>query len=698
MTLDSLTSRRFIACSVLLLCTPVFATDNDVRQLDDITVTSDLRGDTSADELATSISVIDEETLQAVTEQHFEELIEYVPNLNYSSATSRARYFQIRGIGERSQYEGAPNPSVGFLVDDIDFSGIGTAATLFDVEQVEVLRGPQGTRYGANALAGLIYVKSRDPEFDSSFRLSSLIGDDGDRSAGFSATGAINEASTAAYRFSLQQYRADGFRFNDFFNSDDTNERDELVSRAKFRFLPSDRATLDLTLLYADLDNGFDTFNPENTFVTHADDPGRDSQQSTGASARFSLRGDHHDLLSITSLADSDILYSFDGDWGNDEYFGEFAPYDFTARNDRQRKTLSQEIRLLSNASSRLFNDRTDWLAGIYALKLEEDNQFEDFFNDFLFRDLQSDYEATSLALFGQLDSALTDDLVLTTGIRVERRSADYRDTSGLDLSPTDTMVGGQISLRKSLASGQQLYTTLSRGYKAGGFNLGIELPAERREFEPEYLWNLEAGIKGLGMNGRLHSALSVFYARREDMQVSTSFQADPTDPLTFLFFTDNAASGENYGIELDARYLASRNITLYGSLGVLKASFRDFVTAERDLTDRDQAHAPGYQFALGMEYFSDNGLFTRVDVTGRDDFFFSNSHDQQSDAYHLVNLKAGYRADAWSVHLFANNLMDEEYATRGFFFGNEPPDFPNRLYTQFGNPRHIGIQAEISF
>ena len=87
-----------------------------------------------------SVTVLDRTAIQDAGQQHFESLTQLVPNLNTAGGTSRARYFQIRGIGELEQYQGAPNPSVGFLIDDIDFSGVGGVATLFDTEQIDVLR------------------------------------------------------------------------------------------------------------------------------------------------------------------------------------------------------------------------------------------------------------------------------------------------------------------------------------------------------------------------------------------------------------------------------------------------------------------------------------------------------------------------------------------------------------------------------
>ena len=117
------------------------ATDGAIEE---IIVTADFRPRSELD-TASSVTVMTEAIIKSRAAQHFEELVNAIPNVNYASGSNRARFFQIRGIGERSQFAAPINPSVGFLVDNIDFSGAATIATMMDVEQVEVLRGPQGT-------------------------------------------------------------------------------------------------------------------------------------------------------------------------------------------------------------------------------------------------------------------------------------------------------------------------------------------------------------------------------------------------------------------------------------------------------------------------------------------------------------------------------------------------------------------------
>lgn len=672
---------------------------NNTEQLSELTVSADLREDTNVRAIATSVSVLDEDTLSQAGTQHFQDVMDLVPNLNWSGSTSRPRYFQIRGIGERSQYEGAPNPSVGFVIDDIDFTGIGGAATLFDLQQIDVLRGPQGTRYGANALAGLIYVKSQDPSFKQAYTLETTIGDYGTYAAGFSATGALGNSERAAYRFAAHQYNSDGFRRNDFHNMDDSDNIDELMLRSKINWTVNDVWQADLTLMLVDINNGFDKWNPENTFTTHSDDLGIDDQRSVGFSVRNTIStAANFDLISITSYTDSDIQYFFDGDWGNDDYWAEFAPYDFTSNNDRERKNFTQEFRLVSGSESRLFNASTEWLAGVYFSQLDEDNVINDYYNSDVSRAFDSQFEANNLAVFGQLDSHLSETTVLTTGLRFERRSADYIDNSGLILSPDDDMFGGQISINHALSPAKNIYATLSRGYKAGGFNLSPSLPEDRRAYDPEFLLNLEVGIKAMLLDYRLNLNLSAFYSKRADMQVSTSTQDDPTDPLTYTYFTGNAATGKNYGLEADWLYQINRNLSFHGSLGILNATFSDYVTIDDNFNGRQQAHAPDYTFNLGLSYLGDTGWFARADLSGSDGFYFSDSHEQKADSREILNLKLGYQTDSWSVYAWGRNLLDKNFAVRGFYFGVEPPDFADTLYKHLGDPKHFGLTAQFKF
>ena len=135
------------------------AQDSAPVSIEEIRVTADFRASADLD-IASSVTVMTEEVIASRGAQHIEELVNAIPNVNYAAGSNRARFFQIRGIGERSQFVAPINPSVGVLIDNVDFSGAGTIATTMDIEQVEVLRGPQGTRYGANALAGLINIRS----------------------------------------------------------------------------------------------------------------------------------------------------------------------------------------------------------------------------------------------------------------------------------------------------------------------------------------------------------------------------------------------------------------------------------------------------------------------------------------------------------------------------------------------------------
>ena len=659
----------------------------EAPELGEILVTAALRPE-PASSVPTSVSVLTERTLRESGVQHFQDVLPLVPNLNWAAASSRPRYFQLRGIGDLEQYQGAPNPSVAFLVDDIDLSGVGMPATLFDVQQVEVLRGPQGTRYGANALAGLIQVRTAPatPAFEAS--TEATVGENDTRAIGGMIGGAIPGTSTGAVRLVAQSYESDGFRRNVFLGRDDTNGRDEISARLKASIGSADAFSADFTALYVDLDNGYDAFAIDNSRVTQSDDPGKDAQRTVGGAARLRWAGEAFDVVSITSYADSDIEHSFDGDWGNDAFWAPFDPYDFTSVTLRERRTLAQDVRVLSPTLDR---SALAWLVGVYGRRLEEDNAQVDVFNGETLRDLDSTFESRSAALYGQLDWRVASQVDVSLGLRFERRSAEYDDNEGPSFDPTEDMVGGHVSAEWRLATEHTGYATLARGYKNGGFNVGAVITEERRQFRPEYLWNLETGLKSRWLGGVLETDVALFYMRRRDQQEQTSFQVDPTDPLTFVFYTDNAAKGENYGAEGTLRWRASDTVRIDATLGLLEARYLEYERPDADLGGRDQTHAPNWQYSLGLTYQHPLGFMAHADVAGRDGFYFSATDSERESAATFVNLRVGYEAERWAAYLWGANVLDEEYSQRGFFFANEPPDFVPERYTQAGDPRQLG-------
>lgn len=699
--------RSWLHASVaLVLAVPVVAPAAEI--IEEIVVTADFR-ERAASELPASITVLAKETIDEAAVQHFEELIQLVPNLNWSGDGNRARYLQIRGVGELEQYEGAPNPSVGFLVDDIDFSGIGTIATLFDVQQIEILRGPQGSRYGASALGGLIYMQSVAPTEEFSGRAKMDAGSDGVFAAGIAFGGPLNSNKSLGYRLSAHHFTGNGFRNNSYLGREDTNGRDETTLRGRLRWQAGETWTVDLTTMFTDIDDGYDAFAIDNSLTMLSDKPGKDAQESVGAALRSTWDGsDSFSLLSITTYANSDIDFSFDADWGNPQSWSPFT-YDFIVDNDRKRRTLSQEFRLTSTEAGRIFDSSTDWLVGLYAMKLDDDlrtvtegilvdpdPQFGYTFT--VDDDFTSRYEAVTAAIFGRLDIDIGETSRVGIGMRVERRTTDYTHSQGLRFDPGETMIGGELTFTHEFSDVTTGYLSLARGYKAGGLNPGAGVPDERRQFDTEYAWNLEGGIKGRWLDDRLHLNASVFLSERRDQQIRTSFQLVPNDPASFVFFTDNSDEGRTRGLEMEVRWYPLDAWELFATIGQLDATITRFGTPEVDLDGRDQAHAPAYTLTVGGAYRHPSGWNGRIDVTARDSFYFDYSHNQQSTAYELVNLRIGYDAERWSGSFWLRNAFDETYAVRGFFFGNEPPFFENKLYIRQGDPRSAGLTFELNF
>src|SRR5690554_6159984 len=258
-----------------LLALPLTATAQ--TELSTQTVKADFRH-THVQQLPEATTVVGSEQIDARSAEHLEQILSFAPNVNFSSGSSRGRYYLIRGIGERSQFIDPINPSVGLYIDGIDMTGLGAAATLFDINQVEVLRGPQGTRFGANSLGGIINISSNDATEATEGYLSSKVGNYNAYGVGGAVSGQLKDKVNG--RLAVHHYASDGYTQNDFLIRKDTQNIEETLLRTKFQWQPTDDSELKLTLLYANIDNGYDAFTLDNSRHSLADEPGKDTQET----------------------------------------------------------------------------------------------------------------------------------------------------------------------------------------------------------------------------------------------------------------------------------------------------------------------------------------------------------------------------------------------------------------------------------
>jgi len=685
--------------------------------LEQVVVTAELI-EKSILELPNSVTVVDQATLEQRNAQHLEDVLNLAPNVNFATGASRGRFIQIRGIGERSEFQDPIINSVGVIIDGIDFTGISTAASTLDVAQIEVLRGPQGTLFGANALAGLINIVSNKPSDQFYAKVTGGIEDFG----GIEWSGVVSgpASATSGYRLAVKHYESDGFTEDVFLGREDTNNIDETTARARYTAGINDSLDLDLTLFLADIDNGYDAFSLDNTRQTFSDQPGFDKQDTSAGSikSRYQLH-DSLELEGTLSLATSDVDYAYDEDWSHtgicdntacdSSLFGFDWFYSSFDRYQRENDNTSLDLRMLSTG------DGAAWVIGAYYRDQSVDLLREYTFNS---EDFTSTLDTENTAVYGQIEFGLGEKLSLTTGLRLEKRDIAYLDNTGAATSQEEDLWGGRIALEYSADNGALIYGLVSRGYKPGGFNLDGDLAATQREFDTETMLNYELGIKNTYFDGTLQLQASLFYQDRDDIQTKQSIVRSIASgavggpcPCNFTDFTDNAASGSNRGLEIELNWNVSERASLTASLGLLDTEFDellsfDHLSADRDnaipfnLEGREQAHAPGYQWVLGGAFAITEQLILSGSIEAKDDFFFSDRHEERSDAYELLNLELAYQSENWKVALYGKNLTDELIKTRGFgSFGNDPRKFyVTEPYNQFGAPRVVGVRASVEF
>jgi len=698
--------------------------------LEEVIVTAEYRP-VSVLELPASVTVFNEQTIERRGAVHLEQLLNLAPNVNLSSGASRGRFVLIRGIGERSQFVEPVNPSVGLIIDGMDFTGIGGAASTLDIQQVEILRGPQGTLFGANALAGLVNMVSNGPGEEMDGYASLTVGNYSRLTATAALGGPLS--SGTGFRLAVQGNKSDGYIDNIFLDAN-TNDIDEFTARGKFAWQVRDDFSFDFTLFYTDVDNGYDAFSLDNTRDTYSDEPGHDRLESwAGALGATWQATDTLSLEALLSHVDADSEYGYDEDWsypgicdGTDcdfDLWGFDWWYSSTDNYIRKNDNTSADIRLVSDNGA----GNTSWVAGIYYR-----DQDQSLLREYTYSadDFNSQYDTENLAAYGQVDMPFASAWTFVAGLRYESRDWDYDDNVEGDSRSSDdeSFWGGKLALEYRTDSGTLLYGLVSRGYKAGGYNSalaskipdleqdGISVPPENLVFDSETMWNYELGLKGSFLDDSLTLSAALFYQDRSDMQVKQSIVI-PVDPMSsacpcnFIDSLQNASGGTNKGLEIEANWQINESVSLFGSLGLLDTEYKDYLSFSHadadlengipyDLSGRDQAHAPDTQYVFGAQFFFAENWFAQVDIEGKSSAYASANHNEKLDGYTLLNMRLAYETGRWSIAVWGRNLTDQDVETRGFGgFGNDPRKlYETEPYYQLGEPRVYGLDVRYEF
>jgi len=672
--------------------------------------------DESLQKVASSVTVITGDHIRETGADHFQSLTEQIPNLNWAGGTSRPRYFQIRGIGERSHYfgEGPPNFSVGFVLDDMDLSGLGMVGLLYDIDQIEIFKGPQSSVYGPNAMAGLISLKSTDPTDHFEMRTSTSFGSD--NHYGGSSVMNVQFMKNMKLRLGGVNNYSDGFRENVTQSVTHTNKREESFSRMKLSYDPNNQLSILATLIYTKLENGYDAWAPDNNtdFKTYSNDKGEDSQRTYGYSLRANFEASENlSITSITSFTETDLVHAYDGDWADSSYWHDnhdFDPavegwaYEFYDKNERNRANLSQEIRLSMGSI----------ILGGYFKHLIEQDEAKGYLFGGIATDAISHYDFQATAGYAQYGLDLTSSLKLKANVRFENNSIIYDGSSQgfndywekiflppIHFNIDHSMLGYRAALHYLKDEYTSFYGSVSQGYKSGGVNQQPYLSDISRPYEPEFIQNFEIGLKHA--IDKYRTQLSVFYDQRKDQQVSVSSQQVEGDPNSFLYYTGNAGSGTIQGFEWENMLNVSSNLSMDASLGYLKTWVDKFIYfasegMETSGGDREAAMSPVITGSLRLNYSNDSGIFGSVRSSYKSGYFYSDSHNEKAEPYTLTNLALGKSFGKTTTTIWIRNAFDERFTTRGFYFGLIPPDYPDQLWKSYGDPRQIGVSMDYKF
>ncbi len=707
----------------------------DQSTLDTITVTARKREETLQD-VPVAVTAFTSDSLDKLNIEDLGDLDAQVPNLTIYAArgSSSTVTAYIRGVGQSDPLWGV-DPGVGMYLDDVYIARPqGALLDVFDVNRVEVLRGPQGTLYGKNTIGGAIkYISKPLPrEFDGFASVTvgnynqldvkaAVGGPIGGENSGLLARVAVaslnrdgfgenintgqpaSDKEINALRLNLGGYSHDDFDFQFSFDwMDDKSGVRAAQMLATNRFAPT----------LAPLNDRYDVRNGMSNV---------NNTEMKGVSAVVNWRPNENWAVKyVAAKRESDTETNIDFDTLPNKIADVKAFY-----SDEQ---VSHELQVNYDAGGRYRG-----VVGLYAFDGEAGGRVLNNFFNLLFGDTQGKVLTESVAIYADWTFDLTDALKLDVGARYtdEDKSArvlnrGYSDATftrpistaaNFDKSINFENFSPKVSLDYQVNDNVMIYGLASRGFKSGGYNIraqAVAVPRSAEPFDDEQVDSFEVGSKMSFFDQRLFLNLSAFHNTYKDIQLSvfTAYDSngDGTDDAFFGDFT-NAGEGTVNGFEAEYQWLPTSNWLISGNVAWLDAKYDEYIFKNVNIADQQEfTNAPEFSGAVNVEYrmpLSNGGNFSaRVGYSYQDDVVATTEVVRDpvtgaravpisQDGYGLVNAGVIWKFnDAWTFSLQGSNLADEEYLTTGYNLVSAL----GVLTGFYGAPRQYSLSARYDF
>ena len=673
--------------SILLTFTYAQEQKKDTIQIDEVIIEV-TKSNTKLQKMPMAISHISAKSIERLGVNKMSDLNALVPNFfmpDYGSRLTSPIY--IRGIGARLD-----EPSVGLYVDDIPYFEKGSFNFEFqNIKKIEVLRGPQGTLYGRNTMGGLIRVYTPDPEFKTEANIRMDYATNNYIKPSVHVNLPLSEK--IAFLVDASITSTDGFFTNEF-TGKKVDKSNTTSTRFKLRYDASENLTFKLLANYEkDHQDGYPyaVYNTETRAlgnINYNKESAYDRDlYALGFNAKYKTKA--FDLSFSTSYQGMEDIQLIDQD---------FLPTDvFYVDQNRAKRTFVEELNINSKKEKKI-----KWIVGLFAFQANSDKNVDvDLYNYNMTLFKTYDQPTNGLAAFGQVEIPVNK-FKFTAGLRYdyEKTSLVYgydravagnlSDVSDLDLSLSYNELLPKLIVDYKLSNTANIYTSFSKGYKAGGFNSTIERD-EDESYLPEYSLNYELGAKTQWFTRKLTANASLFYIDWEDQQ---TLQVVPSGRGVM---TKNAGKSTSLGAELELAYKSNKALDFGVGFGYTKAKYTDY--QYNDTTEYGDNYiplVPNYTFnAVGNYHLYFNNAKIKQIVFNASYKHFGKSYWEDANEnyqgnYGLLNANITANYDKLSFGVWTKNVLDTNYNSYFFTISSL-----NSSYAQQGTPAQFGVFAK---